>query len=323
VTGSEAVQLAIRLARAYTKRRYFIRFENHYHGWIDNVLGGVVNPKASGKPFGMESEEDYCNTEGKDPEALEQSFILPWNDIEALEECLKKYGEEVAMIHCEPIVFNHFALLPRPGYLERMRELCTQYGIVLSFDEVITGFRVGLKGAQGRLGITPDIATFGKAIGGGAPCSMVAGKSEIMELLRGRKVLGPGTFMGYPFGLEAALTTIKILERDDGVVYREMDRIQERLTDGLKEIFKRRGIPVLIQGVTGGFFTLFGVEKEIAYTDEDVAGLDMDMVMNFWKNMQDEGVIFIVGCRWYLSVAHNDADVDRTLEAADRTMASL
>jgi glutamate-1-semialdehyde 2,1-aminomutase len=169
VTGSEAVQLAIRLARAYTQKRYVIRFSGHYHGWFDNVIGLLMDPDPAGMPFGVDSPRDYYGTEGRDPEALKQTFILPWNNIQAVRDCLEKYGDQVAMIHCEPIAYNHFGLMPQPGFLKQLKELCEEYNVVLSFDEVITGFRVGLNSAQGKMGITPHLATFGKAIAGGMP----------------------------------------------------------------------------------------------------------------------------------------------------------
>ena len=225
ITGSEAVQLVIRLARAYTKRRYFIRFEGHYHGWLDNVLGGVVNDNALGMPFALESTADMLTTEGRDPEAFLQSFKLPWNDIAVLENVLEKYGEQVALIIMEPINCNGGCCSPRPGYLERVRELCTKYGIVFCLDEVITGFRVGLNGAQGLLGVTPDIATFGKAMAAGIPVAAVAGKRWIMDLIETRRVVSVGTFNGYPLGVAASLATINILERDNGAMYMHIDKI--------------------------------------------------------------------------------------------------
>jgi len=326
LSGSEAVQMAIRLARAYTNRPYFIRFGDHYHGWLDNVIGGVIDERPEGRPFGVENQEldMLCHTKGKGPGALGESFLLPWNDIERLEEVLRKHGEEVAMIHFEGIVFNHFALMPKPGFLEKMRELCTRYGIVMSMDEVISGFRVGLSGAQGSLGVTPDIATFGKAVAGGLPFSAVVGKSDIMDQLRERTVLGPGTFNGYPLGVSAALAAIQTLERDGGAVYEEMARVQKRLTDGLTDLASKHGVSMSIQGARGGFFTLFGVEKAgVAYTDEDIKDLDIWKLFDFWKKMQEEGIIVMAGGRWYMSIAHTDADIDKTLEAADRCMAKL
>jgi glutamate-1-semialdehyde 2,1-aminomutase len=241
LSGSEAVQMALRLARAHTGRPYFIRFGGHYHGWFDNILGGMLDASPKAEPFARydpESHpwEDMGFTRGRGPGADRESFLLPWGDLGALEDTLKKYAEQIAAIHFEALVCNHFNLLPRPGYLEKIRELCTEYGIVMSMDEVITGFRLGLSGAQGRFGVTPDIATFGKALGGGLPVSAVVGKAEIMEALRDQKVLGPGTFNGYPLGMRAALATLEILERDAGAVYRAMDGVQGRLEEGLREL---------------------------------------------------------------------------------------
>jgi glutamate-1-semialdehyde 2,1-aminomutase len=322
VSGSEAVQLAIRLARAYTRRRYFIRFEGHYHGWLDNVLGGVVNSTALGMPFAIDSSRDALATEGRDPEALMQSFLLPWNDIGALEDVLKRYGEQVALVLMEAINCNGGCCMPRPGYLEKVRELCTRYGIVLCFDEVITGFRVGLSGAQGLLGVTPDIATFGKAMAGGTPVSAVAGKKEIMNLLAERRVIGVGTFNGYPLGIAASLATISILERGNGAVYINIAKVQKRLMDGLKEIGKRRGIPVLVQGPTGAF-NLYFTDREVAYSVRDTAQGDAVRLDNWREMLADEGVMLMRGGRWYMCTALTDKDVDKALEAADRVMAKL
>ena len=329
ITGTEAVQMAIRLARAYTNRPYFIRFGGHYHGWLDNVLGGVINPNPTGKPFAIDDPSldpftDFCYTGGKSRGAVEESFLLPWNDIEALEQTLKKFGDEIAIIHFEPLVCNHFNLMPRPGFLDQVRELCTQYGIVMSFDEVITGFRLGLGGAQDYFGIIPDIATLGKALGGGLPFSAVVGKADIMNLLEKGKVLGPGTFNGYPFGMRAVLATLEILERNDGEAYIRMDDIQSRLMDGLKEISKRHAIPLYLQGAPGVFFTMFGFETESpVYTDEDLKNIDFNLYLQFWDGMQQEGIITLAGGRWYLSIVHSDEDVDMTLEAADHVIGKL
>jgi len=322
LSGTEAVQLAIRLARAYTKRLYFIRFEGHYHGWLDNVLGGIVNDRARGKPFAVDSKLDFVRTEGRNPAAFKESFKIPWNDIEVLERVLEKYGEEVALIHMEPIHCNGTGCYPRPGYLERVRELCDNYGIVLSFDEIITGFRVGLSGAQGLLGVTPDIATFGKAMAGGVPMSAVAGKKEILDQLIEQKVLGAGTFNGYPLSLAASIATIKILERDDGAIYTHIDKVQNRLKMGLQELGKKHGIPILFLGPRGCLFTHF-IDKEIAYSIRDLKGVDAEKYEKFRALMLEEGFTLIRRGRWYFSGALTESDVDKTLEGADRTMRKL
>ena len=329
LSGSEAVQMAIRLARAYTGRPYFVRFGGHYHGWFDNILGGMVDPNPAAEPFPVydpESDpfEDLAFTMGRGPTSGKEGFLLPWSDLRALEDTLKKYGEQIAVIHFEALVCNHFNLLPRPGYLERIRELCTEYGIVMSMDEVITGFRLGLSGAQGHFGVTPDLATFGKALGGGLPFSAVVGKAEIMEQLRDRGVLGPGTFNGYPLGMRAALTTLSILERDNGAVYQEMERVQGRLEEGLKELARKHGVRMRVQGETGVFFTVFGVDEDtVLYSEADLATIDLEAMINFWAAMYQEGISVLAGGRWYMTIQHTDADVERTLKAADKVFETL
>ena len=327
LSGSEAVQVAIRLARAYTHRPYILRFAGQYHGWMDNVIGGQLNPDPEGKPFPFESPDsgpldDPCYTRGKGPGSVEQSFILPWNDSAALEETFKNFGEEIALVLMEAIPTNHFCMMPKPGYLEKIRALCDEYGVVLCFDEVITGFRLGLGGAQELLGVTPDIATYGKSLAGGLPFSAVVGKAGIMDQLRDGTVLSPGTFNGYPMGMRGVLTSLNILERDNGAVYAEMDRIQNRIKEGITEIGNRRGIPLRVQGVRGVFYVLFGLDTE-PYTDEDLEQVNFGQLMDFWRTMQQEGILMFLAGRWFMSIVHTDADVDQTLEAADKCMADF
>lgn len=322
-TASEAVQLVIRLARAYTGRRYFIRFEQHYHGWFDNVLGGVFDEETTRRPFPKDAPH-AVTTQGRDVVAFEQSFLLPWNDIEILEQVLEKYGEEVAMIIMEPIHCNRGCCPPRPGYLERVRELCNKYGIVLCFDEVITGFRVALNCAQGLFHVTPDIAIFGKALAAGLPLAAFAGKKEIMDLILKGRVISGGTHGRYPLGLAAALTTMKMLEKDNGAFYRKIDNIEKPLVDGLKEISKRRGIPFFIQGTRGVFLTRFiDIGKEVAYSIRDFVGVDMKKERRWAELLAQEGVLLMFGGRFYISSAHTEADVTRALECADKVMSKL
>lgn len=322
-TASETVQMVIRLARAYTGRRRFIRFEGHYHGWFDNIMGGAVSGADTGRPFPRENRQ-ALEAEGKYAADMEQSFLLPWNDADILEEVLNKYGEEVAMVIMEPILCNAGCCPPRPGYLERVRQLCSEFGVVLCFDEVITGFRVAINSAQGWLGVTPDVATFGKAVAGGLPLAAFAGKSDLMDLLLEKKVVSGGTFGRYPLGLAAALASIRILESDDGAFYRKIDHIQKQLTDGLKEISQRLGIPMFIQGTRGVFITRFmETDREVAYTVTDFAGVDTQKERRWAELMAEEGIILMFGGRFYISSAHTGADVDRTLDGAERVMRKL
>lgn len=323
VTGTEAVQQALRLARAYTGRPYFLRFGGHYHGWADNILGGIVDPAPKGKPFPLlDTEGDGSGTLGRSCHAAHEGMMIPWDNIQILEDTLVRYGSEIAVIHMEALVCNNGMLYPRAGYLERIRELCDQYGIVLSFDEIISGFRVGLSGAQGLFGVTPDICTLGKSIGGGVPISAVVGKADIMEMLNG-KVLGPGTFNGSAFCMAAMRATLEILERDNGAAYQQIERVQQPLMAGLNEIARRRGIPLRIQSATGAFVTLFGLDPDVVcYSQADLADIDWDMCERFDEVIFDEGVAPVYS-RWYPTLSHTHEDTARTLEAAERAMARL
>lgn len=322
LSGTEAVQLALRLSRAYTGRPRFVRFEGHYHGWLDNVLGGVVDGREEGGFFAAESDRDPLGTEGRFPGALRESFKIPWNDAGPLEEVLEIHGREIAVVLMEPILCNAGCCPPRPGYLERVRELCTRHGVLLCFDEVITGFRVDLRGAQGVLGVTPDLATFGKALAGGLPMGAVAGKKEIMNLLLERRVVGAGTFNGYPLGMAAAKAALSILERDGGGFYGRIDAVQTPLMEGLLEVARRQGIPALAQGPRGVFFFQF-IDRERAYSVRDLQGADLERQNRFRTLMAEQGVLIMWGGRWYVSGAHTEKDVSCALEAAERAMKAL
>jgi glutamate-1-semialdehyde 2,1-aminomutase len=321
LSGTEAVQLAIRLARAYTGRRYFIRFEGSYHGWLDNVLGGVVSDDPVANPFPQESSEDPLGTGGRDSAAFEQGFRIPFNDVEIFEKVIRRWGQQVALVLVEPMQAAS-CIVPRPGYLERVQELCREYGIVFGFDEVVTGFRVALGGAQEVLGVTPDLAIYGKALAAGVPVAAVAGKAGIMDQLRTNAVVGAGTFNGYPLGVAAALTTLTILERGQGAIYRQVDTTQNRLTQGLREVFSRQSIPILIQGIRGLFVCHF-TDRPSVFSVRELAGIDPTRPNRLRIALEKEGILIMWGGRWYVTGAHTEEDVDRTLECAARAVARL
>lgn len=324
LSGTEAVQTAIRIARAYTKKNIIVRFADHYHGWLDNVLGGVVSQDGE-RPYAVQTPTDTAFTIGRSPWADKESFLLPWNDFDALESTVEKYHDEIAVIHFEGIVCNHFCLYPKPGFLEKIRELCDRYNIVMSMDEVITGFRVGIGGAQEFLGVTPDICTFGKAISGGVPFSAVAGKREIMMVMRNECVLGPGTFNGYALGVKAADTALSLLSRDDCAGYKRIVPLQKKLTDGLLERAKAYHIPMSINQAPGVFYTIFGIEDtgKTFYTEEDLKGFDAALADKFWSAIHEEGILLLMACKWYMSFAHTQEDVDLALDAAERVFSRL
>jgi len=326
LSGTEAVQSAIRIARAYTGKNTVLRFASHYHGWVDNVLGGIVNEDKDVKPYGKQDpDKDEAYSLGRSPWADYESFIIPWNDFKALEATVEKYHNEIAIIHFEGIVCNHFCFYPKPGFLEKIRELCTKYNIVMSMDEVITGFRLGMGGAQKYLGVTPDICTLGKAISGGIPFSAVAGKKEIMMTFREKQILGPGTYNGYALGVKASLTALSIMERDNCDGYLKMENLQKKLMSGLMEIASKYGIKMCINQAPGVFYTVFGVEDKGTplYTEDDLAGFDQKMSLKFWQEMQNEGILLLMACKWYMCFAHTEEDIEKALSAADRVLAGF
>ena len=229
------------------------------------------------------------------------------------------------MIHFEGIVWNHDGLYPKPGFLEKIRELCDKYNVVMSMDEIITGFRVGIGGAQKVLGVTPDICTMGKAIAGGIPISCVGGKKEIMEVLRGGKVIAPGTFQGYGFGMAAARACLEILTENDCEVYKNIYAVQEKIMDGLVELADKYDIPLTISEATGVFSALFGIPggRRRLYMDEESENFDRQMSNEFQKYMQENGVFLMFGGRWYISAQHTMEDAEKTLAAADKALKAI
>lgn len=324
VTGTEAVQTAIRLSRAHTGKSIVIRFSGHYHGWADNVLGGVPGAAAQ-RPHPVESTDDPTHTPGRSPWAVRETFLLPWNDSEALMDAFERFHDEIAMVHFEGIVCNHFNLHPKPGFVELIRQLCDRYGAVMSMDEVITGFRTGLGGAQALLGVVPDICTLGKSISNGLPLSAVAGKRSVMESFRDKGVLGPGTYNGFALGVKAACAAIEEFERAGGSGYGRMAELQERLTSGLLEAATRHGIALSVSEMPGAFYLIFGIDKGRGpfFTDDDLEGMDEELLHAFWRAMLSEGFVSMWAGKWYMSFAHTDVDVDLALAAAERAFAAM
>lgn len=302
-SGTEVVQAALRAARAATSRRLFVRFEGHYHGWLDNVLVTVANdgprPASAGQP----------------PQALDESITLPWNDLSALTATFDRRSSEIAAVLMEPMMINAGAIEPRPGYLAGVRELCDRYGAVLIFDEVITGFRLGLGGATGRFGVTPDLATYGKALAGSWPVGALAGRRELMEPFGTGDVNHSGTFNANMMAMAAVTATLKRLR--DEPPYPEIERIGGRLMKELGELGVR------IQGLPMAFHATFA-DEDIEVTDyRSLQRCDSDQYRRFVRRLVDEGVWVASRGVWYVSAAHGDREVEVTVERAARAMESL
>jgi glutamate-1-semialdehyde 2,1-aminomutase len=316
-SGSEPVQVALRLARAYTGRQKFIKFEGHYHGWPDNVLLSF-RPD----PTSHETYDPVPVCEGQSKSVLGDIHILPWNDLEEVERLLEEHHSEIAAIIMEPILCNNSCLKPRQGYLKGVRDLATRYGSVLIFDEVITGFRVAPGGAQGLLGVTPDLATFGKAVAAGFPLSVVAGRKEIMGLIAQRRVLHGGTFNGNPISLAAADACLHILAAHGGSVLKQVNRRGEALINGIRKLAEEASIPVLINGVGAVFHLSFSTRQEM-HNYRDTLDCNVQARDRFIDGMLQCGVYLLPDGRWYVSAAHSAADIERTIESVRTVFAEL
>ena len=311
MTGSEATFHALRVSRAATGRRHIIKFQGCYHGWHDSVAMNVIS--APGKV----GTKDPLST-GILPEVLDATIVLPFNDADAVERELESRPGGVAAIILEPIPHNVGALLPKPGYLQRLRELCSKHGTVLVFDEVITGFRHGLGGFQSVAGVTPDLTTFGKAVANGYPMGGIGGRADLMDLFSsspGQPVLFAGTYNGHPAMAAAAIATIDKMQREP--VHEHIFQLGDRARAGLRELYKRLGIPVVVTGFGSVFVTYFMDGPAERY--DDLLRNDKDMYVGYRRNLIEHGVFELPMNlkRSHISYAHKESDIDALLEATE------
>src|SRR5882724_4578808 len=286
-SGSEAVQLAQRLARAFTGRNLILKFEGHYHGWMDSALISYHPDASAVGP--LETPHGIPGSAGQVPNAVLNAAIAVWNRLDLLEQTLKAKGDRVAAVFMEPVLCNSGCLMPSSGYLEGARDLCRRYGALLVFDEVITGFRMALGGAQAHYGVTPDLATFGKAVAGGAPLSVVAGRREIMEQMYTSGVSFGGTFNGNPISLGVAEATLDELSRDDGEALVEANRLGCRLMDGITEIARRHEVAVVMTGF-GTAFAIHFTSRPSLRDYRDTLADDTARLRSFLLRALQEGL---------------------------------
>ena len=318
-SGTEMVQAALRLARAATERDVIVKFEGHYHGWLDPVLASIAPPLDDDEPD--DGLVPHLPSLGQLASSADHVAVLRWNDRAGLARLFAgPRKDRIAAVICEPILCNTCVIPANAGFLEEVRERTTANGSLLIFDEVITGFRVALGGAQAVTGIKPDLAVFAKAMGSGFPIAAVAGSSEVMELTS-RGVLHGGTYNANTTSVAAANATLAALAADDGAVYRHIDRIGTRLMTGLRETAARLGSDLLVQGLPGAFNTTFGAGPVRDY--RDYAATDRDRQRRFLRALQDRGVRVTSRGTWFLSAAHDDDDIERTLATAAEALAVL
>ena len=325
MTGTEAVQVAIRIARAYTGKKMILKFAECFHGWIDNVFGGDYNPSPSGMPVMTVKEDDHSWCPGLSEVAREETLVIPFNDFNILEDTFEKYGHLIAICHFEAVPINGYSIQPKPGFIEKIRELCTKYNVVMSMDEVLTGFRVGPGGAQELFGIKPDLATFGKMFAGGVASAFVCGVDEVMRVLPEENVLSAGTFNGWPLAQRAAATTIDILTRNNGQMYKDMYAKQETIMDGIVELAEKYGFKVRISENPGCFYTIFGVEggRKPIYSFDEIKNKNDAQNARFRTIMEDNGVLILPENRWLMCFVLTNEDVQWTLEAAEESLKQM
>ena len=312
-SGTEATMSAIRLARGFTGRDGLIKFEGCYHGHSDSLLvkagSGMLtfgNPSSGGVPADL----------------AKHTMVLDYNNVAQLEEAFAKHGKDIAAVIVEPVAGNMNLIAPTPEFLKAMRELCTRHGAVLIFDEVMTGFRVGPRCAQGLFGITPDLTTLGKVIGGGMPVGAFGGRRDIMEKIA---PLGPvyqaGTLSGNPVAVAAGLVTLRLIQAPG--FYDTLTARTKQLTDGLNALGQEAGRAFCAQSVGGMFGVYFAAAVPDSY--DAVMACDKERFNRFFHAMLDAGVYLAPSAyeAGFVSAAHGEAEIAATVEAAGRAFAAL
>lgn len=315
--GSEAVQTALRIARAKTGKNLFLRFEGHYHGWLDNVAYGISLPL--GGEFGSREEPQIYPWSAGLASGSDAEFItIPWNDAELLKNTIERYKDDLAAVITEPIMCNNGCILPRAGYLETMRSLTESHGIALIFDEVITGFRMGLSGAQGYFNIRPDLSIFAKAMGSGYPISAIVGLKNWMEEISSGRVIHAGTMNASNPTVAAALATIEVLQADRDV-YTRIFKLGILLKEGLIRLAKKHRQNLLVQGPGPMINTSFTDLEEVSEF-RDVLQADKAKLNVFISKLHDRGVRVIGRGLWYISASTREEDVDQALVVVDEVL---
>jgi glutamate-1-semialdehyde 2,1-aminomutase len=323
-TGSEATMLALRLARAHTGRTKFLKFEGHYHGWYDPYLLNAHShaPEKLGPP---ESPARMPDSEGIPKATFDDVVLAPWNDLAALERVMKRHGRELAAVITEPIMANMGCILPREGYLKRLRELAQDCGALLILDEVVTGFRYAPGGCQEYYGIRPDISTFGKALGAGFPVGAVAGPRSILDRLRWSEnmVLHYGTFNGHRLTMKVVAANLDLLAVDG--TYQNLHRVGDAAIWGLREVFRRHSMKAIVQGF-GPMFQIYFTGRDAIRDYRDYCTyVDTHLYSRFVHRLLDHGIYMTPsnGLHWIISTAHTEQDVAVLIEAADQACAAI
>lgn len=313
-SGTEATMSAIRLARGFTKRDKFIKFAGCYHGHADSLL---VAAGSGGLTFGIP------NSAGVPKSIAEHTLIAEFNNLENVAALFEKYGDDIAGIILEPIPGNMNCILPLPGFLQGLRDLCNRYGSLLIFDEVMTGFRVALGGAQAHYNIKPDITTLGKVIGGGFPVGAFGGRRDIMQSVA---PLGPvyqaGTLSGNPVAMTAGLATLELISAPN--FFENLAAQTRKLVTGMQQVANKLGVPMHVVSV-GGMFGIFFTEAMQITNEADAKRCDAEFFKRFFHAMLQEGIYLAPSAfeAGFVSSAHGDAEIEKTIRATEKVLKAL
>ena len=313
-SGTEATMSAIRLARGHTNRDKIVKFEGCYHGHCDSLL---IKAGSGALTLGVPSSP------GVPASLAEHTITLPFNDIDAIQAAFDELGEQIACVIVEPIAGNMNMVTPVPGFHEALRELCTAAGSILIFDEVMTGFRVAKGGAQSIFGITPDLTTLGKIVGGGMPAAAFGGRASIMDSIApDGPVYQAGTLSGNPVAMAAGLATLQLIDAPG--FYESLAARTQQLVDGLADKAAAAGIPLATE-CEGGMFGLVFTDAESIRSFDQVVAADVKRFKKFFHGMLDEGIYLAPSAfeAGFVSAAHGDDEISATIAAADRVFAAV
>ncbi len=313
-SGTEVVQAALRVARAFTTRDRIVKFEGHYHGWTDGVFfNTAAEPEKSGpaaEPYSVPMSYGIADTEAANV------IVLPWNNISALEKVFSDNREKIAAVITEPVMCNTNCILPKDGYLNALQRICESNGALLIFDEVITGFRLAPGGAQEYFGVTPDLATYAKAMAGGFPLSMLAGRRDVMAMIGRGEVMHGGTANANVMSMAAGKAALERIEDSSIKLNEKLRNSGKLLIDGLKSLNEKYELEMLIQGTGEVFAVSFTGGKEVVDYRTHTKYADMSRYSRFVAEMMKRGIRLTSRGVWFVSEAHNEKDIAATLSAA-------
>ena len=320
-SGTEIDQLLFRTMRGYTGRPKILKFEGHYHGWMDSVNWSVHPPLDQAGP--EDAPVPVGESEGMDKRTAEGLVICQWNDVDLLEKAFAEHGSEIAGVIMEPVLANTNCIVPSTEFLDALQRLCKENRSLLAFDEVITGFRIARGGAQEYLGVTPDLATYAKSMAGGFPISMIAGRRDVMDLIGDGTVYHGGSFNSNVMSISATYASLKYIQEQGDAFYADLNGKGLRLMEGLRDVAKSLESDLHVQGIGSVFAISFTTKQEITNWRDHARNCDDAKYARFASEMLKHGVRLSSNGRIHLSSAHTDEDIEKTIAAAAAVLPNL